>query len=223
MAFIARRAAPSALLPTDPGYEPPSQDALRRQQVLFHDWTPRNLQPHDENVEIYSNCKEVELLLNGKSLGAKEINADASPRNWSVPFAPGILKAVARDEKGGVLATDELQTAGKPAKIILSAGKKEIADDWNDVCEITAKITDKNGIIVPGADDLISFQVSGAGVIAAVDSADNSSHELFQADGRRAFQGRCVAFVKAAAPAGKIILTASAPGLTGGSVAVRIY
>jgi beta-galactosidase len=213
MVFIARRVAPSALLPTDPGYEPPSQDALRRPQVLFHDWTPRNLQPHDENVEIYSNCKTVELFLNGKSLGAKEINADASPRNWSVPFAPGKIKAVARDENGKLVAMDELRTAGAPAKIVLSANKKEIADDWNDVCEITAKITDKNGIIVPTADDLVSFKISGAGVIAAVDNADNSSDEPFQAGERRAFQGRCVAFVKATAPSGKIILAASTAGL----------
>ncbi len=63
---------------------------LRRYaQVLFADWTPTNLQPHAENVEVYSNCKEVELFLNGKSLGAKTINADASPRNWQVPLHAG--------------------------------------------------------------------------------------------------------------------------------------
>jgi beta-galactosidase len=222
MVFIARRVAPNSLLPTDPGYEPVQQDALRRPQVLFHDWSPRNLQPHDENVEIYSNCKEVELFLNGKSLGAKEINADASPRNWQVPFAPGKIKAVARNENGKVVATDELRTAGEPAKIILTADKKEIADDWNGVCEITAKVTDKNGIIVPTAGDLISFQISGDGTIAAVDNADNSSHESFQADERRAFQGRCVAFVKANSDSGKITLTASAPGLKPGSTIIKI-
>ena len=71
--------------------------ADRRPQTSFSDWTPTNMQPHAENVEVYSNCKEVELFLNGKSLGSKTINADASPRTWSVPFAPGILKAVARN------------------------------------------------------------------------------------------------------------------------------
>ena len=148
------------------------------------------------------------------------INADASPRNWSVPFAPGILKAVARNG-GKVVASDERQTAGKPAKIILSADKKKISADWNDASEVTAQVTDKNGIIIPMASDLISFHISGAGQIAAVDNADNSSHESFQADGRHAFQGRCVAFVKASAPSGKISLTATAPGLTSSSITIK--
>jgi beta-galactosidase len=217
MVFIARRIGMATNSPTDPGFAP-----LERRQVLFADWTPRNLQPHDENVEIYSNCKTVELFLNGKSLGAKEINADASPRNWNVPFAPGILKAVARNENGKVVATDELQTAGKPAKIILSADKREIADDWNDVCEVTAKITDKNGIIVPSADNLVSFKISGAGEIAAVDNADNSSHESFQASERHAFHGECVAFVKANFDFGKIKLMATAAGLKSGSMTIKI-
>ena len=111
MVAIARRAAADDLMPTDPGYG----GEERHTQVLFADWTPKNLSAHDENVEVYSNAKEVELLLNGQSLGKKEINADASPRNWLVPFAPGTLQAVARDEQGKVVATDELRTAGRPA------------------------------------------------------------------------------------------------------------
>jgi beta-galactosidase len=197
-----------------------AQTHSQRPPQVVGDWTPENLAAHDENVEIYSNCKEVELFLNGQSLGAKEINADASPRNWVVPFAPGILKAVAKNENGKIVATDELKTAGAPAKIILSADRKKISDDWNKVCEVRAKITDENGIEIPNARDLVSFKISGAGEIAAVDSADNSSHESFQAGKRHAFQGECVAFVKANG-AGKIILQASAPGLTSDSITLR--
>jgi beta-galactosidase len=67
---------------------------------------------------------------------------------------------------------------------------------------------------------LVSFQVSGAGGIAAVDNADNASHESFQAGERSAFNGRCVVFVKADAMSGKISLTASAPGLKGAAIAL---
>jgi beta-galactosidase len=69
---------------------------------------------------------------------------------------------------------------------------------------------------------LVSFKISGGGVIACMDSGDNVSHEPFQASERRAFQGECVAFVKATAAAGKIILTASAPGLASGSVTIKV-
>jgi beta-galactosidase len=81
-------------------------------------------------------------------------------------------------------------------------------------------VADANGVPVPGADHLISFAISGAGAIAAVDNADNTSHEPFQAAERHAYQGRCVAFVKAAAPDGNILLTATAPGLKSATIAL---
>jgi beta-galactosidase len=216
MVAITRRAAATDLMPTDPGY---AQEE-RHTQVLFSDWTPKDLKPHSENVEVYSNCKEVELFLNGKSLGKREINADASPRNWTVPFAPGMLKAVARDEKGKAAATNELRTAGRPLKIILTTEAPKLSPGWDDVAVVRAKIVDAKGVQIPRANDLISFKVSGPGVIAAVDNADNGSHELFQTDVRHAFQGECVAFVKATA-AGKIILTATTAGLDAGSITLK--
>jgi beta-galactosidase len=214
MVCITRRVAQTEAMPNDPGYGAEE----RHTQVLFSDWTPKDLSPHDENVEIYSNCKEVELFLNGQSLGVKFLNADASPRNWLVPFSPGILKAVARnDEK--IVATDELRTAGPPAKIILTTDTEQLSPGFDDVAVIRAKIADASGIEIPRAKNLISFKVSGPGVIAAVDNGDNTSHELFQADSRHAFQGECVAYVKASADSVKIVVTAAATGLDAGSIA----
>ena len=157
--------------------------------------------------------------MNGKSLGAKKINADASPRVWKVSFAPGTLKAVAKNG-GKVVAQDELRTAGQAAKIILSTETKKLSTGFDAVAIVRACIVDANGITVPRADDLISFKVSGPGVIAAVDSGDTISHEPFQASERRAFQGECVAFVKATA-AGKISVTATASGLKKSAVTFR--
>jgi beta-galactosidase len=217
MVRIVRRVAPTELMPTDPGYG----GEERHTQVLFADWTPKNSAPHDEAVEVYSNCKDVELFLNGKSLGAKPLNADASPRVWKISFAPGKLKAVARND-GKVVATDELRTAGALAKIVLATEGEKLAQDWDSVARITATVVDKNGVTVPGADDWIRFQISGPGVIAAVDNGGNASHEPFQAGERHALLGRCVVFIKATAPSGKITLTASAPGLAAGLASLKI-
>ena len=216
MVRLARRVAADDLMPTDPGYG----GAELHTQVQFADWTPRNLAAHDENIEVYSNCEEVELLLNNKSLGVKKINADASPRVWKVSFAPGTLKAVARNH-GRKVATDELRTAGKPAKIVLTADRKKLAPGWDDVAFVTATVVDAKGEVIPNASDLIAFKIAGPGVIAAVDSADNASHESFQANDRRAYAGRCVAALKATAPSGKITLTATAPGLGEASITLR--
>ena len=208
MVRMARRVAADDLMPTDPGYG----GAELHTQVQFADWTPRNLASHDENIEVYSNCDEVELFLNDKSLGVKKINADASPRVWKVSFAPGTLKAVARN-KGRKVATDEIRTAGKPAKILLTTDRKKLPPGWDDVAFITATVVDAKGVIVPNASDLIAFKIAGPGTIATVDSADNASHESFQSNERRAYAGRCVAALKATATKGRIILTATASGL----------
>jgi len=80
-------------------------------------------------------------------------------------------------------------------------------------------VVDEQGVPVPTAADLITFKIAGPGVIAAVDSGSIASHEPFQASQRKAFQGRCVAMVKAAAASGRISLTATADGLTGVPVA----
>ncbi len=217
---ITRRSAASMPSPTDPGYEPAQQNVLRRPQVLFDDWTPQNSAPHQENVEVYANCEEVELFLNGQSLGSQKLHDDATPRTWKVDFAPGTLSAVAKN-RGVAVAESRLRTAGPPARIQLAATASKIAADWDDVCRVTATVVDKDGQPVPAANDLITFNLSGPGVIAAVDNSDNSSHEPFQAAERRAFQGRCVAFLKATAPTGTILLTVTAPGLTAATLALQ--
>ena len=218
MVYIARRVAPATASPTDPGYEVAEQ---KRTQTLFGDWTPKNLAPHEENAEVYSNCDEVELFLNGKSLGSKPKPDDDSPRNWKVNFEAGTIKAVGKNG-GKVVAEFELKTAGKPANLILSADKTKIADDWNDVVYVSAMVVDANGVVVPSANDLISFATTGSGIVAAVDSADNADHDPFQAKQRHAFQGRCFALIKANKATGRITITASAPGLEGGKITIGV-
>ena len=217
MVHVTRRIAPRPLAPTDPGYEP---DA-RRIQVLFSDWTPQNLDAHEETVEVYSNCDEVELLLNGKSLGVRPLSADALPRTWTVRFEPGTLLAVAKN-RGRVVARDELRTAGAPARIVLVADRTRVAPVWDDVVHLTAKIVDQDGVLVPAANNSVSFSVSGPGVVAAVDNGDNSSHESFQASQRRAYQGLSFAMIKAKSSPGRITITASSPGLERGSVNIQV-
>ena len=217
MVGMVRRVSPTTATPTDPGE---ATDAKRPRETLFADWTPQNLAPHTEDVEVYSNAEQVELVLNGKSLGAQAIHPDASPRTWQVPFAPGTLRAIATNA-GRVVATDELRTAGAPARIVLTADHPQIAPGWDHVDSLTATVVDAHGVMVPHAANLVTFHVRGPGFIAAVDNGDNTSHESFQAEQRSAYQGRCIAFVKARTAEGDITVTASAPGLRSGTVSVH--
>ena len=184
---------------------------------LVSDWTPASLTPHAEKVVVYSNCQAVELYLNGKSLGEKKGDADGMVREWTVPFAAGMLKAVAR-EGGRTVGTNELRTAGKPVRIVLTIEQNKLTPVWDDVAIVRAAVVDAKGVTVPSADDLIVFKVTGPGQIAAVDNADNASHEPFAATSRPAYQGRCLAYLRATQPKGKITVIATAAGLKSDSV-----
>jgi len=183
------------------------------------DWTPANTKPHDEQIVVYSNAEEVELSLNGKSLGSQNRRGDGSGFMWTVSFVPGTLSAVARNG-GKVVATDELRTAGKPAKIVLSTDHAQLAPVWDDVSYVTATIVDADGVCEPVANDLVKFQIDGPGKLAAVENADVNSTEPFQAQQRHAFRGVCTAIVRATASSGKIHFTATAPGLETGSIEI---
>ncbi len=218
MVHITRRVAPDERTANDPGYE---ADEARRTQVLFSDWNPKSLAAHEENVEVYSNCAEVELLLNGRSLGKKAVPKDASPLNWTVNFAAGTIKAVGYN--GGKAVSDfELRTAGKPAKILLTKNKRWITNSWDDVVFVTATIVDEDGVVVPGADMRVTFTVGDSGDLVAVDSGDNTDLDPFQAYDRKAFQGRVFAMIKANRSDGSIRITAQAENLKSNMVTIHI-
>lgn len=185
------------------------------------DWSPSDVDTYDEaRLQVFSNCEEVELFLNDKSLGTKAMPADkASPRTWTATFQKGTLKAVGRNG-GKVVAEQELKTAGTASKIVLTADKPTAANDWNDVVFITATVTDDNGNIIHAADNKITFTASGPGVIAAVDNASLTSTEPYQAKERSAYKGRCIAIIKASADKGKITITANADNLKSGNVSI---
>ena len=218
MVYITRRVARTPRQSTDPGYNPIEE---RRPQVLFSDWTPKNSQAHEQQVEVYSNCDEVELFLNSTSLGKKSKPTDDSPRSWKVNFKPGVLRAVGMNS-GKIEATYELRTARKPASIKLEVDKNTMTRKWDDVVFVNVFVVDKNGTLVPDAADLIEFKAEGAGVVAAVDSADSYSHEPYQARERKAFQGMCLALLKANSPRGTIKLTASSRDLKSASIEIKI-
>lgn len=186
---------------------------------LATDWTPGSLKPHTEKVVVYSNCKDLDLLLNGKSLGEKEGDTNGAVREWSVPFVAGVIAAVGRDG-GRTVATNELRTAGKPVRLVLTTDRLSLTPVWDDVVPVRAEVLDAKGITVPSADELITFKVSGPGLVAAVDNADTASLEPFAATACHAYRGRCTAYLRASQARGRITVTATAAGLKSGSVGI---
>ncbi|HLJ88420.1 MAG TPA: beta-galactosidase GalB [Candidatus Angelobacter sp.] len=223
--------------PKDRYYMYQSQWTTKPMVHLLPHWNWDGKEGQAIPVMAYSNAEEVELFLNGKSLGKKakfsdswemtvSKNADPSGkfvtryrRIWQVPYQPGILRAVAYD-KGKQVAADEVQTAGPAARVKLFADRTAIEIGGDDLSFITVRIEDKDGNLCPMADNQVAFDVTGAGEIAAVDNGNAATEEPFQARERKAFNGLALLIVRSKAVAGTIHISATSSGLAGDGIEI---
>jgi len=136
-------------------------------------WPGRDGQPVD--VRVYGNTEEVELLLNGRSLGRQTLQRYGHLQ-WSVPYAPGTLTA--RGYKGGQrVASDTVATTGDGAAVRLSVDRQKIRADGSDVAVVTVNVVDSEGRVVPTASQRIGFEVEGAARLIGMGNGDPGSHE----------------------------------------------
>jgi beta-galactosidase len=195
--------------------------------IVSH-WTWPGTEGQPREVRVYSTCDEIELFLNGKSLGRRSpastaellpewksyglweswltLPADAKLRHapfiWrDVPYEPGVLKAVGI--KSGKPYTDEKKTAGEPYQILLKADRERIAAGGRDAVRLVATVADKNGVMVPSANPWLTFRVSGPADLLGTPVLD-------------AVWGMAAINVQSRAEPGALDITASSPGLKGG-------
>jgi beta-galactosidase len=196
------------------------KDAYYLYQAVWTDKPVLHIFPHWNWKEgalvdvwaYYNQADEVELFLNGKSMGIRKKSGDDLHVMWRLKYEPGTLKAISR-KNGKVVLVKEIKTAGSPAKIILQADKKIIKSDGTDLSFITVRIVDKEGNLVPDADQLIKFNLSGHASIIGVDNGNQVSHEPFKANERKAFNGLCLVVIQSNKTKGSIALSASGEGL----------
>jgi beta-galactosidase len=142
---------------------------------VFPDWNLKGHEGENIKVTVYSNCKQVELLLNNKSLGKKQMPINGH-LEWMVNYQPGVL--LARGYKDDKLITEKkIESSSAAAAINLIPDHNVINADGEDVSVITVKVKDINGICVPNDSSKIYFSLSGPGRIIGVGNGDPSSHE----------------------------------------------
>ncbi|MGN6366349.1 beta-galactosidase GalA [Asticcacaulis taihuensis] len=185
---------------------------------LFPHWNWEGREGKDISVWAHSNADEVELFVNGKSAGRKTVTKDFHVE-WTVPYQPGRIEAFAY-KAGKVILKDKRETAGVPAKIVLTTDRTALANDGMDCTVIRAEVFDARGRPVPRADNLIKFAVSGPGAVIGVGNGNPNSHEADKASERKAFNGLCCTIVQVTG-AGGITVTATADGLAGGKVMLK--
>jgi beta-galactosidase len=170
-------------------------------------------------VVAYSNCESVELFLNGKSLGEKEMG-DKMDLVWKIPYESGVIEAKGKKD-GNVVCEKVVTTSGSPAKIQLLSDRKTISADGQDVVHIEVNIQDNKNRFVPDALNNITFKVEGEATIMAVDNGDPKSEESFTGNSRKAFNGKCLLIVKSKKKSGPITVSAASDGLEGAMVMIN--
>ncbi len=174
-------------------------------------------------VWVNSNADDVELFLNGKSLGKKTMPRN-SHLNWEVIYEPGTLEAVAY--KKGKKLTTKVETTSQVYNVVLSPDKTVLTADGKDATVINISLTDDKGREVPDADNRIRFYLTGDAKIIGVGNGDPSSHEPDKCDfgawQRSAFNGKCQVILQAGKTIGTIKLVAKANGLNSGSTTINI-
>lgn len=190
--------------------------------ILPH-WTWQGREGKVTPVFVYTDYPEVELFVNGKSMGRQKKNNTTLQHRYrlmwnDVVYQPGELKAVAYDAAGNEVATQIVKTAGKAVRLELKVDCATLKANGKDLAYITVSAVDKDGNLCPADSRLVSFKVKGAGQYRAAANGDATCLDLFHLPQMHLFGGQLTAIVQTSDKAGDITFTSSAAGLRSASL-----
>lgn len=176
---------------------------------LVSDWTPADTDTYDQAlIEVYSNCEEVEILINGESQGRQNMPDNARPALFNVNFVPGRIDVVGYNNGSETVRTSSY-TAGEPFEIRIEKSGGRTGTGFDDVEIVTFRIVDKDGHVCPGDDCRIGVEVSGAELIA-VDNADVLAHDVSHKSSEfNTYHGSMIAYIRRVPQASDVTVSAS--------------
>ena len=198
------------------------QGEWRPDRTVLHLFPHWNWEP-GQTVDVwayYNNADEVELLLNGRSLGTRSRGKDDFHVSWKVPFEPGTITAISRKD-GREVARDERRTAGAPAAIRLTPDRATISADGYDLSYVTVDVVDAEGNLCPWAENEIAFEVDGSAFNAGVDNGSPISLERFKDNKRKAFYGKALIILQNNGTDGPATLRATSAGLAPAEITIQ--
>lgn len=196
------------------------KDVYYLYQSVWTDQPVLHIFPHwnwekGQTVDVwayYNNADEVELYLNGVSLGKRTKKDGEMHVMWRVDYQPGTLKAVARKD-GHTVLMREIKTAGQAVSIRLTPDRPVIKADGKDLSFVTVELLDKDGNPCPLANDMVKFSLSGDGSIAGTDNGNPNDHVSLKKPERNLFSGKCLVIIQGSDKQGIVTLKASVSGL----------
>lgn len=209
--------------------------------ILPH-WTWNGREGEVTPIFVYTNHPTAEVFINGKSQGKQTKNLSIPLRETENPesqktferqkryrlmwlntkYEPGSVKVVAYNDKGEAVAEKEIHTAGKPYQIKLTADRNYIKADGKDLAYITVEVVDKEGNVCPNINDLVQFEVKGAGKFRASANGDATSLDLFHEPKMHLFNGKLMAIVQASEKTGEIIFKAKSQKIKGNQIKIQV-
>ena len=191
-------------------------DQMVGQKVISAHWN--RTEGSKYNLYTYTNADEVELLVNGKSIGTQKNSTEVTKRNtiyWKdVPYTAGKITAIAR-KSGKEVARHEMETTGKAVALVLETENPNWKADGMDLQYVKVYAVDSKGRKVPTAAGEVTFDVNGAATIIAVDNGDHLSDDLFDGNKKKLYKGFAMAILRSGQKAGTVKLKVTAAGLKG--------
>jgi len=212
--------ADSWRIPKDVYYFYQSQWSMKQMVHICGHWTWPGDEGKKKSIKVYSNCEQVELRLNGQSLGMKQDEKHGGlthpPRVWELPYEAGALEAIGYS--GSEAIVDTRKTAGPPVGIVLRSDVDHIdSGNRESLAYITALVVDKEGTVVPNSYNTISFTWYGPGELLPQTWAGYPTGLTWNA-----VAGMTVVALRATDRIGRCRVTAYSPGLILGRVEIAV-
>ena len=185
-------------------------------------WTWPGFEAAPMLVRVYTRGDKVKLLLNDKEIATKDLNEkDALKVEFTVPYAPGELKAIAY-EGGNEIGSISFTTTGKPHKLVITPDRPKLRASRDDLSYVVVKVVDEQGRAIPDTVVPVTFTLTGAGEIAAVGSANPKDVASFRQPQHRTFHGKCVVSVRPTGIPGSVQIRAESPGLESATTQLEV-
>lgn len=183
-------------------------------------WSWQGYEGEKAVVEVYANSASVRLLLNGKEIANKPVKKYKTL--FKLPYQPGTLTAEALDERGNVISSHSLTTAGEETVLRVTPDKMVLCANNQALCYLPIEFTDKAGNLKPYMEQRVEVAVAGAATLAGFGSALCKTNEVFDKPYHHSYRGRCLAVLRAGSTPGKAKVTVTSAGMEPVTIEVEV-
>lgn len=176
------------------------------------------------DVRVTSNAPDIELFKDDVSLGKFHIDHEHGKEllgHWQIPYEKGVLRAVAYDEDGRIVAEDVKRSFGDAKKVKINPDRVQPLANGEDMIFAEINVVDENGAVVENANNRINIKVTGEGRLLGVDNGDSTDYDSYKGTSRKLFMGKMIALIATTTKAGDIIIEAESKGIEADRIVIK--